>query len=375
MSLSYRRSEEQQLLASTARRFLEQRATSEAVRELMMTERGFDADVWREAAGLGWPGLMIPEEFGGAGYGFAELSVVFEELGRSVACGPFLSSMVLATTAILQGANDAQRAELLPALASGERIATLAVAEAAHTIAPQDIATTATADGDGFVLTGTKRWVLDGLVADTLVIAARTGDDTVGLFVVPTDTPGVTVTRQPTVDATRKLADVTLDGVRVGADALLGGRLDAWGAAERALAIGSVAVACEQVGVAQKALEVSLDYAKTRFQFGRAIGSFQAIKHKLADMLVKVEHARSTAIHAALTVDDADEFAIAEPLAATICSSAATFVTAEAIQVHGGIGFTWEHDAHLWFKRAKSNSLLLRSPRDHRTRLADAVGL
>ncbi len=375
MKVSYRLTEEQELLAKTARRFLEERAGMDVVRELMMTDDAFDRDLWQAAAGLGWMSLAIPEQYGGSGYTFAELSVILEEQGRALFCGPFFASVVLAANAILEGGGEEQKAALLPGIASGDTIATLALAEHHQDLGPASISASAEREGDGWTLDGTKRYVLGAAVADLLVVAARTGDGTVGLFVVPTSADGVTIERTPTLDATRKQADVHLSGVRVEADALLGGHVDAWAVVERVLALASAGIACEQVGVARRCLEMAADYAKTRFQFGRAIGSFQAVKHRLADDLVAVEHAHSTAYHAARTTADPEEFAIAAPLAKAVCSDAVTMVTGDNIQVHGGIGFTWEHDAHLYFKRAKSTALLFGTARHHRTRLAEVLGL
>ncbi|MBW3664391.1 MAG: acyl-CoA/acyl-ACP dehydrogenase [Actinobacteria bacterium] len=362
--VDYTLTEEQELLRKTARRFLTDRVGSEKVRELMGTDSAHDADLWREAAGMGWHGLAIPEELGGAGYGFAELSIVLEEQGRAVYPGPFLSTVVLGANALLLGGSDEQKKEHLPAIAAGELTAALALLESAHGLTADTVELTVT---DG-VLNGRKRYVLDGHTADLVIVAAR--DDTdVNLFLVDGHADGVTRELTSTLDATRKQATLTFENVA--AQPMPGG----WDVVEQVQRLAAAALACELVGVAQRSLEMALEYARGRYQFGRPIGSFQAIKHRLADMLVRTEHSRSAAYHAARTSDDPDEFPIASALAKAIASETATWVTGEAIQVHGGIGFTWEHDAHLYFKRAKAASLLFGDARHHRALLADALGL
>lgn len=371
--VSYAESEEHELIRSTARQFLTDRLDLEVVRELMMSEDGFDQSLWKEIGGLGWTGLTIAEKHGGAGFGFVELSVVLEEMGRMLTPGPFFASSVLATTAIEQCATEDQKAALLPPLASGEMIATLALYEKPRGWDLPRFDTVADRDGDAWVINGVKRHVLDGHLADQVVVAARTNGG-VGLFVVGAAASGVEVTRTPVLDPTRRQAEIAFDSVRVDDTALLGG-VNAEAALARTLALGAVALAAEQVGGAQRCLDMSVEHAKTRHQFGRAIGSFQAVKHRCAEMLLRVEHAKSAAYHAARVTDDPDELAIAAPLAGTVCSEAYLWAAGETIQIHGGIGFTWEHDAHLFLKRAKSSSLLLGDPRHHRAALGDALGL
>lgn len=376
MSLAF--TEEQELLRQTARKFLASKAGSEVVRRLMATDEGFDPGLWAETAQMGWQAMAVPEEFGGAGYGFVELSVLMEEMGRAVFPAPFLSTAVLSAQAILLGGSDAQKKELLPGIASGEtRVAFAHLEGRDH--GPAGVQATATRRDGGWTLDGTKSYVLDGHTADHLVVVARTGDgaDEVGMFVVPGDAGGLTRERLETMDQTRTQARIALDGVTVGEEALLGGDAAAWPTVDRVLTRGVVALAAEQVGGAQAVLEMATDYAKTRYQFGRAIGSYQAIKHTLADLLVEVEAAKSAAYHAARVVaaGDEDELAIAAPLAKSYCSEVYEHAAGDNIQVHGGIAFTWEHDAHLWFKRAKTSTLLFGDPARHRARLADALGL
>lgn len=371
--VSYAESDELGLIRSTARQFLTDRLDLEVVRELMMSEDGLEQGLWKEIADLGWTGLAIDENHGGAGLGFVELSVILEEMGRLLTPGPFFASSVLATTAIDESATEEQKASLLPPLASGEMIATLALFEKPRDWGLTRIDTMASRDGDSWVIDGAKQYVLDGHLADQIVVAARTNGG-VGLFVVSTADSGVGVTQTPALDPTRRQAEITFDSVRVDDTALLGGAT-ANAALRKTMALGTVALAAEQVGGAQRCLDMSVEHAKTRYQFGRAIGSFQAVKHRCAEMLLRVEHAKSAAYHAARVADDPDELMIAAPLAGTVCSDAYLWVAGETIQIHGGIGFTWEHDAHMYLKRAKSSSLLLGDPRHHRARLGDALGL
>ncbi|MEN8239173.1 MAG: acyl-CoA dehydrogenase family protein [Actinomycetota bacterium] len=371
-AVSFIRTDEQAMLADTVSEFLAANAELDRVREASLATDAFFPEVWQGLADMGLIGLAIDEQHGGAGYGFCELAVVFEELGAMVTPVPLLSS-VLASTAIDAAGTDAQKADLLPGIASGETIATLAVFEQAHDSALSTPATIATPSDLGWVLTGTKRYVTDALSANQIVVSAHSGDG-VGLFVVDADADGVTVLPMRSLDATRPLGEIVLDGVPLPHEAYLGGAPNDVAIAA-ALDAGVVAMASEQVGGARACLAMAVDYANSRYQFGRTIGSFQAVKHMCANMLVAVEHARSVAWHAASTIDDPDESRISVPLAKSVCSDAYVKVAGDNIQVHGGVGFTWEHDAHLYFKRAKSDSLLLGSVDSHRDRLADAIGI
>jgi alkylation response protein AidB-like acyl-CoA dehydrogenase len=369
--------EEQEELRRIARRWLDEKVPSGRVRALMETDEGYDPDLWREHAELGWQAMAIPEEYGGAGFGFLEQVVLLEEMGRSLYPAPFFSTAVLAANALLLGGTERQKQDHLPGIASGETIATLAFTEPNGRWDASGIEATATRDGDGWVIDGTKSFVLDGHVAGLLIVAAKTGGpDGVSLFLVPADAAGVSRRRLETMDMTRKQAEVRLAGVRVPAEALLGDADGGWELLEGVLRLAVVALAAEQVGGAQRCLDMAVDYAKVRVQFGRPIGSFQAIKHKCADMLVAVESARSAAYYAtwAASVGD-EELALVAPLAKSYCSEAYFTCAAENIQIHGGIGFTWEHDAHLYFKRAKSSELMFGDPSYHRAILADRLGL
>jgi alkylation response protein AidB-like acyl-CoA dehydrogenase len=365
--------EEQEELRKTVRQFLENKSSEAAVREQMDTENGFDPAVWSQMGEqLGLQGLVIPEEFGGSGYGYIELVVILEEMGRALLCAPFFSSVVLAANTLMHSGDDAAKSAHLPGIASGETIATVAFTEENGRWDEAGITATATADGDTYKLNGTKLYVLDGHTANLLIVAART-DAGVSLFAVDGDASGVTRTALATMDQTRKQAKVELadaPGTLIGTDG--GG----WATLERVLDLAAVGLAAEQVGGAQKCLEMAVQYAKDRVQFGRPIGSFQAIKHKCADMLLEVESAKSAAYYAGWAASELnEELPSVASLAKAYCSEAYFHAAAENIQIHGGIGFTWEHPAHLYFKRAKSSELLFGDPTYHRELLAQRIGI
>jgi alkylation response protein AidB-like acyl-CoA dehydrogenase len=344
---------------SSLRPFIERVSPEAEVRRLMATDTGFDPVVWRQMADqLGLQGLIVPEEYGGSGYGYLELGVVMEELGRAVTCVPFFSTVVLATNALLLAADDSVKADLLPGIAAGETVATVALAEeGAITV------------GDGFTLTGTTSFVLDGLSASLILVVARVADE-LSLLAVDGSAPGLTRRSLTTMDETRKQAVLTFDGTPA---RLLGGFADVF---DRWLDLAVVALAAEQIGGAQRCLELSVEYAGVREQFGRLIGTYQAIKHKCADMLIQVESARAAAHYAleAAATDSPHLPAIAS-LAKAYCSEAYSFVAGENVHIHGGIGFTWEHVAHLYFKRATSSELLFGDPDRHRDAFTRRIGL
>ncbi|GAA0570338.1 acyl-CoA dehydrogenase family protein [Actinomadura welshii] len=352
--------EEQRELRDALRRFFADRSPSAEVRRLMGTAEGHDPRTWAlMAEQLGLQGLAIGEEHGGAGYGMRELAVVFEEMGRAVVCAPFLATVTAA--AALQAGEGGH--DLLPGIADGTTIATLAVAEEDGSWDPGSVS----AVFEDGVLRGTKDFVLDGHIADLVLVAAR-GTNGVGVYAVQDDT-NLVRSALPTLDQTRKLARITLDGVparRVGGEDAL----------RRALDVAAVALAAEALGGAQRTLDMTVEYAKVRHQFGRPIGSFQAIKHRCADMFVLVESARSAVLNAAAAADgNPAGLPAAAALAKAYCSDAYAHTAGEAIQLHGGIGFTWEHDAHLYFKRAQASRQLFGTPDRHRGRLAEAAGL
>ncbi len=347
----------------------------------MESDLGYDADVWRRVAEeMGWTAITVPEEHGGLGLGYVELIALLEEMGAHLLCSPFFATICLATNALLAAASEEQKQDLLPELAAGSRTATLAWTEPGRAFAIGDTATVVRDDGGDLVLDGVKRHVLDGHTADLLIVAARrpgsSGSDGIRLVAIPGDAPGVSRAPLPTLDQTRRQAEIRFEGARVPASALLGGDAEAAPGLARALDLAAIALAAEQVGGAARCLEMSVQYAKERVQFGRAIGSFQAIKHKCADMLLRVESARSAAYYAgwAASVDD-PELASLASLAKSYCSDAYFHCAADSIQIHGGVGFTWEYDVHLHFKRAKSSEVLLGSPVEHRERIAEHIGL
>lgn len=369
-------SSEHEMVRDTVRSFLADKASMTDVRKIMETESGFANKLWDDLAELGLLAVHIPEEYGGAGFTFLELGIMMEEMGRAMTPVPFLSTVVLGAGVLLLAGDESQKAELLPQIAAGNLRVALAITE---TDGDWDVGGTEceAREAAGVVtLSGTKSFVIDGHTADLLVVSARDVTGQVSLYLVPADASGVQRARLETMDMTRKLAEVTLDGVEMPESSRLGAAGSAPESIERLYDLATVALAFEQVGGAQACLEASVEYAKVRHQFGRPIGSFQAIKHKCADMLVQVESAKSTAYHAgwAATADPA-ELLIAAPLAKSYCSDAFFDVAAENIQVHGGIGFTWEHDAHLYFKRAKSSQLLFGDSARWRAKLADRIGL
>ena len=366
-------SEEQDQLREFVRQFMDNYSAAATVRELMETEDGYDAETWAMMAEqLGLQSLIIPEEYGGQGYGYVELIVVMEEMGRALLCAPFFSTVVLAANTLIHSGDDDARADLLPGIASGSTIATLAFTEESGKWDEAGIAMEATADGDGWTLTGTKMYVLDGHIADLVLVAARTPGG-VSLFRVDGNADGLTRTALATMDMTRKQARLEFDSVSA---ALVGTEGDGWAVLERVLDLAAVALAAEQVGGAQVCLDTAVQYAKDRVQFGRPIGSFQAIKHKCADMLLEVESAKSAAYYAGWCAAELnDELPSVASLAKAYCSEAYFHTTAENIQIHGGIGFTWEHPAHLYFKRAKSSELLFGDPPYHRELLAQRIGI
>ncbi len=352
-------SEEQEMLRDATREFLAGECPMTYVRQMMDDERGFSDQQWKKMAELGWTGLIVPEEFGGAGLTMVDMVVVLEEMGKVVMPGPFFASTILGGVALDLAGTVEQKKRYLPALASGEKRSSLAQLEESGRWDGRGIALAATRDGSGFRLKGTKLFVHDAHNADVLVVAARTGaegEEGVTLFLVETG-QGVSTRVLKTMDQTRKLCEVELD-VAVGPEAVLGEVDAGWGLLARTLDRAKVALCAEMCGGAQRVLDMSVEYAKVREQFGKPIGSFQAIQHKCADMLVQVESAKSATYYAAWAVaEDVPEAHLAACMAKSYCSDAYREVAGEGIQIHGGIGFTWEHDMHLYFKRAKGSEV------------------
>jgi alkylation response protein AidB-like acyl-CoA dehydrogenase len=370
--MQFRFTDEQEQFRSVVRRFLSDKSSMTEVRRLMQTKEGFDREVWRQLCeDLGLGGLHVPETYGGSGFGFVEVGIVAEEMGRSLVCSPYFGSSVLATSAIVHGASKAQKSALLPSLVSGKTIACLAIAEATgHWGNIDSIELTAKKFDNGFVLNGEKKFVLDGHIADIVIVVARqpgtSGIDGIGLFVVEGTANGLQRRVLDTIDETRKLSELNFTEVKAQA---LNDAEDAVAAIARTLDEGAIALANEMVGGAQALLDSVVEYAQLRMQFGRVIGSFQAVKHKCAEMLLDVELAKSSAYYAAeaRAENDPGTPALAS-LAKAMTADAYMRTAIECIQLHGGIGFTWDHNTHLWYKRAKSSEVLLDDPSYHRER-------
>jgi alkylation response protein AidB-like acyl-CoA dehydrogenase len=357
-------SAEQEELRATVRSFFERTSPEAEVRRLMETDEGYDPAVWqRMGKQLGLQGIHLPEEYGGSGFGFVELCLVLEEMGAALLCAPFFASAVLAASTLLESGDEDAKKELLPGLASGATIGTLAYAGGSVAATPTET---------GFTVTGTKSFVLDGALADLLLVTAQTGNG-LSLFAVSGDAQGLAKTRLPTMDLTRKQAELVFTDTPA---RLVGVEGAAEGILEKVLRLACVALVNESVGGARAVLAQSVGYAKERFQFGRAIGSFQAIKHKCANMLVDVEGSKSAAYRAAeVAATDHESLPVQASLAKAYVGEAYFHAAKENIQIHGGTGFTWEHPAHLYFKRAKTSELLFGDPLYHRTLLADRFGL
>ena len=377
--MEFRFTEEQQMIRDTARAFLEDVSTPAAVRQAMATEAGFDPELWqRICQELCFQAISVPEQYGGMGLGYVELCAVLEQMGRVLLCSPFFSTVCLGVSSLLVAGNDEQKQQYLPAIVDGSLTATLAWTgpQAAHHGGQWDCsAVTATwqSGADGFELDGELRYVIDGHTADLLIIAARqpgtSGTDGISLFAVPASTPGIQRQWLPTMDQTRRQAALQLSRVQVPGSALLGEAGQGGAALCTLIDLAKVALAAEQMGAAQKTLDMSVAYMQERVQFGRAIASFQALKHKAADMQLKCEVARSAVYYAACIAQEAidpqgdrqlaAELPEAAAMAKGYCSDTLFFNAGSAIQLHGGVGFTWEYDVHLYFKRAKASELYL----------------
>ena len=374
-------SKDQDELRRAARRFLEVASSEERVRAAMETERGYDSAVWEQLAeDLAWTALTIPEEYGGLGMSYLDLYPLMEEMGRALLCSPFFSTICLGANALLLGGDSAEKERWLPSIAAGEMTATLAYTEKNGRWDSTGIEATYSPSGAGYLLRGHKHYVLDGHTADLVIVAARSerseGNEGVSLFAIPSDADGMKRSWLPTLDQTRRQAAIELNDVVVPADYLLGDEGGGWPVCERTIDLAIIALAAEQVGAAEACLDMSVEYAKVRQQFGRAIGSFQAIKHKCADMLMVVESARSSAFYAsALAAQGEPNLAETASSAKAFCSDTLFHCAAENIQIHGGIGFTWEHPAHMYFKRAKSSEMLFGAPPLHRERVAQLMDL
>ena len=367
-------------IAKEARRFLDKECPTDYARDMYEDERGFTDEIWTKMTDMDWMRVRIPEPYGGMGMDQIDLTVVLEEMGRAVLPGPFFSTVLLAAEAIMEAGSDSQKERYLTRIAAGELRGTLALHEPDGGADLGYIQMEAHADGDGFVLDGTKLSVPDAHVADILVCAARTqaGNDPaqgITLFLVDLSAHGVSASLLPTMDGTRKLCAVDFKGVRVGPEGVLGEPHKGWGPLRRVLQRAQVGLCAESVGGAQRAMEIATEYAKIRIQFDQPIGAFQAIKHRCAQMYVEVESSRSIAYWAAWAQDHGDpkEAALAASVAKAYCSEAFTHVSSGVIQVLGGTGFAWENDAHLYLKRAKANEQALGDPTYHREQVVQLL--
>jgi len=368
--------EEQELLRETARRFLENECDTQFVRRRMAEPEAVTDEFWQKLAEQGWLGIIYPEEASGSGLGLVDLVVLMEEMGHAVMPGPFLSTVLLGGAAIAEAGSPAQFREWLPRIAAGNAKAALAWTEPNLRWDAAGIAMPAREAGGRYILSGTKLFVGDANLADVAIVAARSRDgstmeDGISLFLVPKDTPGVTVTVMPTIDETRKLCEVRLDNVALPADALLGEIHRGWAPLSRVIARATVALAAEMCGGAQRVLDMTVAYAKIRIAFGKPIGSYQGVKHQAADMLVALENAKSLTYYAAWAFDQGlDEAPLAVSMAKAAASDMARKVAGTGIQLHGGIGMTWEHDLQLYFKRAKASEVAFGDATWHRDRVA-----
>jgi alkylation response protein AidB-like acyl-CoA dehydrogenase len=373
-------SEEQGLLRDTARKFLDAACTTKFVRDRMATAEAVTPEFWAQLAEQGWLGINFAEEDGGSELGLVDLVVLMEEMGRTVMPGPYLATVLLGGAAIREAGSPAQRREYLPRIAEGRLKATLAAIEPNARWDASGIMMTAQPMRGGFSLSGTKLFVPDAHLADIVVVAARTRDagtmeDGVTLFLVPKDAAGLSVVPMPSIDETRKLCEVRFDNVAVPQTALLGELHEGWPSLARVYDAASVALAAEMCGGAQRVLDMTVEYAKLRVTFGKPIGSYQGVKHKCADMLVEVENAKSLTYYAAWAIDEGMADApLAVSMAKAAASDASRKVSNSGIQLHGGIGMTWEHDLHLYMKRAKASEVAFGDASWHRERVASLIG-
>ncbi len=373
--------DEQEMLRDSARRFFESECTTQFVRQRMAEPAAVTDEFWCKLAEQGWLGIVYPEEEGGSGLGLVDLVVLMEEMGRAVMPGPFLSTVLLGGAAVAEAAAPAQRRQWLPQIVAGSTKAALAWTEPNLRWDAAGITLRARESVGGFALSGTKLFVGDAHQADVITVAARTRDgstmeDGVSLFLVPKNTPGLTVSVLPTIDETRKLCEVRLDNVILPAGALLGEIHQGWVPLSRVIARATVALAAEMCGGAQQVLDMTVAYAKIRIAFGKPIGSYQGVKHQAADMLVALENAKSLTYYAAWAVDQGlDEAPLAVSMAKAAASDMARKVGGAGIQLHGGIGMTWEHDLQLYFKRAKASEVAFGDATWHRERVARLMRL
>ena len=374
--------EEQEMIRDTTAAFLSEVSDSAAVRRAMDTEKGYEPELWnRICSEMYWQAIHVPEAYGGMGLGYVELVAMMEQMGRSLLCAPFFSTVCLAGNALRVAGSESQQAHWLAQLCEGALTATLAFNGGSNRWDADSITATWRREGDGYVLSGDYRYVIDGHTADLLIVAARaegtTGAEGVSLFLLPAATDGVSRQWLPTMDQARKQAAVQLKNVSLTADAVMGEPGQAWRSLSTVIDLAAIALAAEQVGGCQQLLDMTVAYTSERVQFNRTIASYQAVKHKAADMMLKVEVARSAIYYAACVAQEAlaggplaVELSEAASVAKSYCSDAYFAVAGDALQLFGGVGFTWEYDVHLYLKRAKSSEHLLGNGVFHRERLA-----
>ncbi|NYR12569.1 acyl-CoA/acyl-ACP dehydrogenase [Pseudoalteromonas sp. MIP2626] len=374
--------EEQKMIRDTAQAFLAEVSSSNAIRSAMDTEQGFDPQIWqRICEEMYWQAIHIPEEYGGMGLGYVDLVVMLEQMGRYLLCSPFFSTVCLASNALIVAGTDEQKQQYLTQICEGSLTATLAYTSKNGQWDATAVQGIVTAQGDDYLLNGTYRYVLDGHTAQLLIVAARSegseGEQGISLFAIDSDTPGVKRTWLPTMDQTRKQAEIVFDNVRVSSSQLMGEENNAWPQLNKVLQLAAIAIAAEQVGCSQQVLDLTVEYTKERVQFGRPIAGFQAVKHQAADMMLRTEVARSAVYYAACVAEEAlsggllaDELGEAASVAKSYCSEGYFKNAGDALQLHGGVGFTWEYDVHLYFKRAKSSELFLGDAAYHREHVA-----
>jgi alkylation response protein AidB-like acyl-CoA dehydrogenase len=368
--------EDQDALRGLAREFLTERVTIAHVRAMMEDPLGFDRDIYRQFIQLGL--VPFPEEYGGSGFGMIELAIILEEMGRIPYPGPYFATVVLAGNAIMQSEDESAMARFLPDISNGDLTMSLAFLEDAIDWGPSAVNLVAQPDGNGYLLNGVKRFVPFGQAVDRIIVATRlpntSGAEGITLVSVAADAPGVIVQEAIMLDLNAKTANLTFENVSVAADDIIGTPGAAWPALDATLQRAAAGAAAEMLGASRKSLEMSVEYAKVRRQFGQVIGQFQAIKHKLSEMLEQVENAHSAVYYAAWAIDaGAPDAVLASSVAKSTLNESSRKVCGEAVQVHGGIGFTWEYDLHLYFKRAKHLEPMYGDTDFHRERVLEEV--
>ncbi|OGO21189.1 MAG: hypothetical protein A2144_14810 [Chloroflexi bacterium RBG_16_50_9] len=376
--MNFELDEEQVMLKTSARDFLEKECPKKLVRGMMEDEKGYSPELWKKIADLGWLGLTFPEEYGGIGSSFLDLVVLLEECGRALLPAPIISTVVLTGRPILAAGTDEQKKQFLPQITSGEMILTLAFMEASASLEASDITVTATPSGNNFIINGTKLFVPDAHVADYLLCVTRTKDSSnkeegITLFLVDARTDGIKIEVLETMTG-EKLCGVVFNNVAVPKKNILGELDQGWSIMKRVLVEAQVAECAWMIGGARWAMETTIDYAKTRIAFERPIGSFQAIQHKLANIAVEVEGSTSIMYYAAWTIMENDpEMTLAASMAKSWCGETYKHATFDGVQIHGGIGYTWDHDMHLYLKRAKACEVTFGDSDYHREKVAQIL--